>query len=389
MAGTEVVKTRPPVIDLDASGNCSILPTQQVPMLAQLSDWMAERHGGDGRVLGVAWYNKMFSSAKTKPTVEELVEIFYRAYVNGTDPMLDECHAHIVIDKYGKRSVVFTVGINGWLSRAASNDDYLSCTAEVICEHDAFEWDAVKEEPAIHRFSKKNRGKVLGAWAKLKRKGKPDWVMNIDRDEFMSLLHGSGRDFLHNKLSMHMTKWIVIRHLLRQAYPRMLRGAMLPEEAGAMTTNQGTVIPVGQLATGPNKDELPKSEMERNELLQEIDDLFTALNITSDDQNERTTMRRKKAELVLKRSLKHVGLGDLFDTDIVVLRDRLRYEKEGTSEPKDAEVVTPEEVKPKAEEELVECTKCKEKKIPPFVAKTQTEKNFPVVCPECRGPEGK
>lgn len=69
--------------------------------------------------------------------------------------------------KYGKTVSIF-VGRDGYRINAQRQDDYNGHEKAAIYENDSFE---VKDGRIHHKFNLKNRGKIIGAWCEVYRKG--------------------------------------------------------------------------------------------------------------------------------------------------------------------------------------------------------------------------
>ncbi len=353
---------------------------------------------GRGRPWVELTYMTLFGSTsgnRTQPTADEFVQILYKADALGLDPVKGQCIAYIVKSKkYNTRDIVFVVTFDGWLSRAAKHSDWGGVGGEAVCANDTFEWDAVHQRPHVHQFGKSGRGEVMGGWGRCVRKGMEPFGFYADKKEFDDIIEGGNRNFLRQKLAKHMTKQLCIKHSIRMAYPDMLPGVMLPEEMGGATTENGTSLPSEVASDDPPLDRLPRGQDERDELIKDIDEQFTALGLSDDDAKAQAVMRRKKAGLILRRSLNTIRLTDLTDMSLVMLRDGLEAELNHRDGPELAEVVTPEKVeeepapKPKAkkkepEPEFVACQKCGKPHVPADIAKKLSTLGQPVLGPGC------
>lgn len=303
---------------------------------------MGEENRERGLAIAEGYWRHVTRGAQNLPTTEEFVDFLYWSHKNGVDPLLDECYFYVSLNQKGKRTVFRIVGYTGWLKKVAKVPGYRGVDGEAVCEKDDFEWDAVNQVPLRHVFGKGERGPVRGAWARIKFEGKDTQGIFVDRDEFMSMIPEHRRSLFHEKLSKHMTRIIAIRHIIRQAAPDVLVGAVTPEELGGTIGKHGFIAPLldGDAPTGRG----PMSKEERRLLIEEIGELFGGLGISDPDEKVRNQARRKKAELVLERKLGHAGLADLYDGALIKLATALREElvSRGTGELASPKIVSVE-----------------------------------------------
>jgi len=115
-------------------------------------------------------------------TDDELKLFLYQARKYGLDPLMKE----IVFTKFKlkdgteKESIITTR--DGYLKIAQSHPDFQGIISFTVCEGDQFEIDAASYQ-IKHVFGAK-RGKIIGAWARVDRKGYKPFIAYVPFDEY-------------------------------------------------------------------------------------------------------------------------------------------------------------------------------------------------------------
>jgi len=115
-------------------------------------------------------------------TDDELKLFLYQARKYGLDPLMKE----IVFTKFKlkdgteKESIITTR--DGYLKIAQSHPDFQGIISFTVCEGDQFEIDAANYQ-IKHVFGAK-RGKIIGAWARVDRKGYKPFIAYVPFDEY-------------------------------------------------------------------------------------------------------------------------------------------------------------------------------------------------------------
>jgi len=315
-------------------------------------------------------------------TTEEFFFNCNLAKVNGVNPLEKQCVFWIASrNNPQKRSPVLVITIDGYRARAERQDDFLRSYPEVVCEKDAFTWDAKEQRPAEHSYGKSNRGKVLLAYHICERKGRPPSAFVIKAEEFRNVI--VDRTDFHAKMPEHMMKKIVQAQGLRANYPEAFSGTFIPEEMGGSTTAAGDiVIPKRELDTIP-ESETPRTQEDRQAVCEQIEDLFSALEFNSN------TERRDKVTAILGRKIaESISLMDMVGPDLIRILRALGHER-AEGQVKKAEVVEAEPIEPKTDplppesgdRESFRCCDCK-KEIPESQAMLFTDEKS-AKCAEC------
>lgn len=110
-------------------------------------------------------------------TDAELAMFLYQAKKYNLDPLMKE----IVFVKFKDRVSIITTR-DGYLKIAQQHNDFLGIISFTVCEGDEFEIDAANY--AIkHKFGAK-RGRIIGAWARVDRKGYKPFIAYVNFDEY-------------------------------------------------------------------------------------------------------------------------------------------------------------------------------------------------------------
>lgn len=111
-------------------------------------------------------------------TNEELFMFLSLASKYNLDPFAKE----IFFIKYGTKPTIIT-SRDGYLKVAQADPNYKGLNSFVVHENDDFSIDSVKSE-VNHKFNFKDRGKIVGAWARCERKGRNAVVCFVPFSEY-------------------------------------------------------------------------------------------------------------------------------------------------------------------------------------------------------------
>lgn len=119
-------------------------------------------------------------------TNEELEMFLYTASQYDLDPLMRE----IVFFKAGgiKGKPVMVVTRDGYLKTAMKDPDFDGLISFVVRENDEFSIDA-ETFSVTHRFGQKDRGKIIGAWAKATHKRRQPVMCFVDYAEYRKRNH--------------------------------------------------------------------------------------------------------------------------------------------------------------------------------------------------------
>jgi phage recombination protein Bet len=112
-------------------------------------------------------------------TLHELYTFLYINKSYGLDPFKRESH-FMKDHKTGRWSII--IGIDGMRKIARRDPSYLGVQAFAVREGDEFAVDAANYT-VVHKFGKQ-RGKVLGAWARADAKGRMPVIVWVDFEEY-------------------------------------------------------------------------------------------------------------------------------------------------------------------------------------------------------------
>lgn len=160
------------------------------------------------------------------------------------DPTLKQIHFQKYRNKKtGEMTATTYITRNGYLANAQRQEDFEGMLSFAIYENDIFEIDA-QNYKITHKFGIKNRGKLIGAWAQVNRKGKKPTIFYVPLAEY----------FVDNPVWKSNPSAMIIKvaeaNALRRAYS--ITGAYTPEE-----------LPIEKLGT-PIEQHLPeKLEIEQ------------------------------------------------------------------------------------------------------------------------------
>jgi phage recombination protein Bet len=148
-------------------------------------------------------------------TDDELQMYLHVAKNSGLDPLRKQLH----FMKY-KGRVTMVADVNGLQERAAEEPDFEGITHAVVYEKDTLEIDQVKGEVVRHTNNPFGQnGKILGAWAIVRRKGMLPFLAMCRFEEYFS----SYNDLWKSKPAVMIDK-CAKSTALRLAYPKKLGG---------------------------------------------------------------------------------------------------------------------------------------------------------------------
>lgn len=156
-------------------------------------------------------------------TNDELAMFLHVAAKSGLDPLQRQIW-------FVKRSgrVTIQAGIDGLQARAAREPDYMGMTYGVVCEKDEFQFDATTGTVKAHTYNPfGQRGKTLGAWCIVQRKGLLPFSAMARFEEFVQSQSPLWRD----KPAVMIEK-VARSTALRRAYPEQFGGLYEPAEMG-------------------------------------------------------------------------------------------------------------------------------------------------------------
>jgi phage recombination protein Bet len=113
-------------------------------------------------------------------TDDELAMFLHIAAKSGLDPLQKQVH-------FTKRNgrVTIIAGIDGLQARAAREPDFRGVLHGVVCQRDAFDFDATTGHVVNHKYNAfSERGPILGAWATVQREGKLPFTALVRFSEF-------------------------------------------------------------------------------------------------------------------------------------------------------------------------------------------------------------
>lgn len=162
-----------------------------------------------------------------KATDDELAMFLHTCKLAGVDPLRKQAHFIKIGD-----SPFIMIGIDGFQARAIRDPRYVGIQAQAVRENDEFKINPI-EGNVEHSFGMKNRGKIGGAYAVLKRQGMQDAVVWVTFDEYVRKT-----SIWVEKPEVMITK-VARATLLRREYPDNFSGTYAPEEFGGEMNDRG------------------------------------------------------------------------------------------------------------------------------------------------------
>jgi phage recombination protein Bet len=190
-------------------------------------------------------------------TDDELAIYYNFCEKAGVDPMRGQSH---FIKYNATAKPIMMIGIDGFQARATSDPRYEGMVANAVYENDNFSMNPV-EGIITHSFGVKDRGKIAGAYAILKRKGMIPAIQWILFSEYNS----PAKDNWKNMPEVMITK-VARATLLRREYPDNFSGVYVPEEFGMEITEEGEMK--GAIDITPKKPatiNIPKQDPKEQE----------------------------------------------------------------------------------------------------------------------------
>ena len=193
--------------------------------------------GTDTRVGHVRWSREQIDLIKREcapdTTDNELLLFLAAAERSGLDPIAREIYCMVYTGK--RRRLVIHAGIDGLRRRAESFHDFRGCTFAAVREGDPCIIDASAGTVA-HSFDAgdpaRQKKRILGAWARVRREGRDPVVVWIWLHEFIKV--GTCAELWDQKTEVMVCK--VAQHVaLRTAYPTPFARIYGREEFAAIT----------------------------------------------------------------------------------------------------------------------------------------------------------
>lgn len=148
-------------------------------------------------------------------TDDELSMFLHIAAKSGLDPLRKQIHFQKIGGRFSS-----IADINGLQARAAKEADYEGILKAVVYEKDTFIYDAKAGEVKEHLTNPfGSNGRILGAWAIVKRKGMLPFVSMVRFDEYNNANNG-----LWKTKPAVMIEKVAKSTALRLAYPEQLGG---------------------------------------------------------------------------------------------------------------------------------------------------------------------
>lgn len=148
-------------------------------------------------------------------TDDELAMYLHVAKTSGLDPLRRQLH---FVKVQGR--VHFIADVNGLQARAASEPDFEGILHAAVYEKDAFEVDQTKGEVTKHVHNPfGNNGKLVGAWAVVRRRGMAPFLSIVRFSEYEN-----GNNPLWKTKPAVMIDKVAKSTALRLAYPTQLGG---------------------------------------------------------------------------------------------------------------------------------------------------------------------
>ena len=208
-------------------------------------------------------------------TDDELTLFIHYCQKAGVDPLRKQ--AHFIKRRDG--STTMMIGIDGFQAKATTDPRYEGIVSQAVRENDEFTLNPVSGE-VKHIIRPKERGKVVGAYAILKRKGMNPAVIWVDFGEYVQ------DSFIWKTKPEVMITKTARATLLRREYPDVFSGVYEPSEFGMDQTEDGDIIePQEEKPKKPLLKTLDESKAEREKPIpasEPVDADYT--DIGKDDQ---------------------------------------------------------------------------------------------------------
>jgi len=195
-------------------------------------------------------------------TDDELAIYFNFCEKAGVDPLRGQ--AHFIKYKENDKPIMM-IGIDGFQARAVEDKRYEGMVANAVYENDEFKMSPV-DGTVVHSFGAKDRGKIVGAYAILRRKNMPNAVIWVKFKEYYRRGYQGKKNIWDDKGDVMIVK-VAKASLLRREYPDSFSNVYTPEEFGAEITDKGEFI---RHDDSPTKQ--PKVVKSKPEQEQEIQD---------------------------------------------------------------------------------------------------------------------
>ena len=237
-------------------------------------------------------------------TDDELTIYFNFCGKAGVDPLRGQ--AHFIKYKPGEKPIMM-IGIDGFQARATEDARYNGMVANAVYENDDFSMNPV-EGTIAHSFGVKSRGKLIGAYAILKRKGMVNAVQWINFDEYKR-----NTQIWRDKPEVMITK-VARATLLRREYPDNFSGIYTPEEFSGEITEKGDFIDHSKEIKKATRvvrvaQEEPDKAVKQEADIQDVEfeDVETGIPLPDDLINSDMTPREALEEIMEYAMMKDLG----------------------------------------------------------------------------------
>lgn len=241
------------------------------------------------------------------------------------------------IDYTGAETVIMT-SRDGYLKFAQSSSEYEGLTSMEVRENDQFEYNPITYDIS-HKIGPKNRGRIVGAWARCDRKGMKPFIAYVDFEEY------KGEGIIWSKYPSAMIRKVAEVLVLKRAFG--INGMTTKEEMDQEEPPPEIISVVGSsqgLIAAPSEEvDIPQdpAEDERREAkLNLMKSLITEL-----DMNEVYAKNFIRKHCGRKNATSKDITKDELDKVIAKLEERL-------NEPKEPEEPAAPEESASLEEEL-------------------------------------
>lgn len=202
----------------------------------------------------------------------------------GLNPFMKEIWCY----KDHRNNLLVFAGRDGFLSNAQKQEAFEGIRSCEVCENDSFVLDLINPKNNSHQINAKNRGKILGAYAIVFRKGGEPTISYVNFEDYN---RGANAWKTHPAA---MIKKVAETQALKLAFG--MSGVQSEHEFEVIETT-GTVIPLDHSISEDQLNEI-KAELEQIEIEQSLNGYFKSL--PKDLQSNETVInlfRTKKTEI--------------------------------------------------------------------------------------------
>lgn len=326
-----------------------------------------------------------------KNATDDELDLYYNFCEKaGVDPLRGQSH---FIKYKPTDKPIMMIGIDGFQARATSDPRYIGMVANAVGENDDFKMNPPMGE-VEHSFGIKDRGKIVGAYAILKRTGMETAVIWVQFDEYYRKSYGGKQNIWDDKSEVMIVK-VAKASLLRREYPDNFSGVYVPEEFDAEITEKGDFIdhskgkaepfPEGQSTRTPPKEDIQDADFQEIPEEEPEDDSNDKVRDIPDDLIN-DTMKPREA---MKEIMNYAFVQEIGDAIRPVITKH--YEEWGTGKPYAYNIPEPalikiiEELtgqKLKKAEKSKKCSSCNSKITEPEAEEQQNDDEKPL-CLAC------